>query len=205
MSSSTSSTSFLAARRRQQWLIWVAGAVLVIGVTVLLGFFLSHGSNRPANVNFPTIPSRGPSSSKSAAKNPRVPASADALKVARTFLETAVLRKNLDVAYPLVGPSLKRGMSRAQWRKGKIAVVPYPAANAKTAKLAVQSSHKNELRLLVALTGRKGSNARPLAFYLNVDRLGGKWVVNYWASTGSATGQHSTHSTGSREPYASTL
>jgi hypothetical protein len=58
--------------------------------------------------------------------------------------------------------------------------VGYPAANAKTAKLVVKSSHKNELRLLVELVPQKGSGVRPLAFFLNVDRIGGKWLVNYW-------------------------
>jgi hypothetical protein len=163
----------------QQRLVWMSGAVLLIGIAVFLGVFLSRGSSKPANSNLAKV-AVPPSSKTSAPKNPTVAPSADALKVARTFLETAVLRKNLDVAYPLVGPDLKGGMSRAQWRKGNIAVVPYPAVNAKTAKLIVRSSHKNELRLLVELIARKGSGVRPLAFYLDVDRLGGKWVVNYW-------------------------
>jgi hypothetical protein len=182
VSSTTSSPAgFFSTPRAQRWLMWVSGAVLVVGVAVFLGVFLSRGSSDSAPAGNLSTVSSGPSaSSNSATSDPKVAASADALKVARTFIQTAVLRKNLDAAYPLVGPNLKGGMSRAQWRKGNIAVQPYPAANAKTAKFQVKSSHKNELMLLVELTPRKGSGVRPLAFYLNVDRIGGRWVVNYW-------------------------
>jgi hypothetical protein len=159
--------------------MWISAAVLVIGVAVFLGVYFSRGTTQ-SNINVSTVTSAGPSSTKAATKNPRVPASAGALKVARTFLETAVLRKNLDAAYGIVGPNLKGGMTLAQWRTGNIAVVGYPAANAKTAKLVVKSSHKNEVRLLVELVPQKGSGVRPLAFFLNVDRIGGKWLVNYW-------------------------
>ena len=45
----------------------------------------------------------------------------------------------------------------------------------------VTESHKNELFAQVALYPRKGSGVtRPLAFNLGVQRIGGKWVVNYW-------------------------
>jgi hypothetical protein len=167
----------------QQRLLWISGAVLVIGVAVFLGVFFSRGTSRPANVNLSTVSSAPPSATTPATKNPKVSPSAAAFKVARTFLETAVQRKNLDASYGLVGPDLKGGMSLAQWRKGNIAVVPYPAGNAKTAKFVVTSSHKDRLMLQVVLTPRRGSHVRPLAFFLGLDRASGKrerWVVNYW-------------------------
>lgn len=182
MSSTTSSpTGFFSTPRAQRWLMWVSGAVLVVGVAVFLGIFLSRGSSKPASAGNLSTVSSAPPSTKPAAHAQRVAPSGDALKVARTFLETAVLRKNLDAAYAIVGPDLKGGMSIAQWRKGNIAVVPYPALNAKTAKFQVTESHKNELFAQVALYPRKGSGVtRPLAFNLGVQRIGGKWVVNYW-------------------------
>jgi hypothetical protein len=124
VSSTTSSLAgFFSTPRRQRWLMWISGAVLVIGVAVFLGVYLSRGTGKSVSPNISTL-SSGPSSKSSAAASPKVPASADALKVARTFIETAVLRKNLDIAYRIVGPDLKGGMSLARWRKGSIAVVP---------------------------------------------------------------------------------
>jgi hypothetical protein len=181
MSSTTSPTGFLSSPRMQQRLLWISAAVFVVGVAVFLGVYFTRSAGPSSNVNISTVSSQGPSSTKTAANNSRVPASAGALKVARTFLETAVLRKNLDTAYGIVGPDLKGGMSRAEWRKGNIPVQFVPAINAKTAKLTVLTSHKDELMLVAGpLVARKGSGIRPLAFYLNVDRLGGKWLVNYF-------------------------
>jgi hypothetical protein len=181
MSSTSSETGFLSSPRNQRWLMWISGAVLVVGVAVFLGVFLSRGSSSPSNANVSTVGSAGPSSTKPAAsKSTKVAPSASALQVARKFLETAVLRKNLDASYAIVGPTLKEQMSRAQWRKGNIAVDPYPANNAKTAKLNVAYSHKNHLMLIVALTPQKGSGVPPQAYKLGVDRINGKWLVNYW-------------------------
>jgi len=179
MSSTTpSSSGFLSTPRSQRWLMWISGAVLAIGVAVFLGVILSRGSSKPASVNLATIASKPPKT-KPVTSNSKVKPSPDALKAVHTFLETAVVRKNLAAAYPIVGPDLKGGMSLATWRKGNISVPFYPAANAKLAELRVQSSNKHELMLKTALFPRKGSGVRPLLFDINVDRIGGKWLVNY--------------------------
>jgi hypothetical protein len=178
MSSTTpSSSGFLSTPRSQRWLMWISGAVLAIGVAVFLGVILTRGSSKPASVNLATIASKPPKT-KPVTSNSKVKPSADALKAAHTFLETAVVRKNLAAAYPIVGPDLKGGVSLATWRKGNIPVTFYPAANAKLAELKVKSSHKTELRLQTVLFPRKGSGVKPLVFDLYVDRIGGKWLVN---------------------------
>jgi hypothetical protein len=164
----------------QQRLLWISAAVLLSGIAVFLGVFLTRGSSHPASVNISTLSSGPPTKKAPATKNPKVKPSPDALKAARTFLETAVVRKNLAAAYPIVGPDLKGGMSLATWRKGSIPVAFYPAGNAKLAKFKVRSSHKNELMLQTVLFPRKGSSVKPLVFDLNVDRIGGKWLVNYF-------------------------
>jgi hypothetical protein len=181
MSSTTSSPAggFLSSPRMQQRLVWISGAVLLIGIAVFLGVFLSRGSSQPANQKLSTIASGPPTKSAPATKNAKVKPSPDALKAAHTFLETAVVRKDLGAAYAIVGPDLKGGISLAAWRKGNIPVPFYPAANAKLAELKVKSSHKTNLWLQTVLFPRKGSGVRPLVFDLNVDRIGGKWLVNY--------------------------
>jgi hypothetical protein len=181
MSSTTSSPSgFLSSPRMQQRLIWISAAVLLIGIAVFLGVFLSRGSSHPGSVDISTLSSGPPNKTAPVTKSPKVKPSPDALMAARKFLETAVVRKNLAAAYPIVGPDLKGGMSLATWRKGSIPVAFYPAANAKLAKLEVRSSHKNELSLRTILFPLKGSGVKPLVFDMNVDRLGGKWLVNYF-------------------------
>jgi hypothetical protein len=99
------------------------------------------------------------------------------------FLETAVARKNLATAYAITGPVLK-GIPRAQWITGSNPVAYFPAANLRTAPLKVMSSTKNKLSLevgpLIAPKGTKIGGRTSLAFKMDVDRIGGKWLVNYF-------------------------
>ena len=122
---------------------------------------------------------------------PQVPVSPAARTVARRFLETAVGRQDLARAYTLVGPWLK-GVSRKQWIKGNNPVTYFPASNLKTAPFKVLSSAKNALMLGVGpLVAPKGTKLRrtlnsvqrgleSLIFRLEVDRIRGKWLVNYF-------------------------
>lgn len=108
-----------------------------------------------------------------------------AFKVARKFIETAPLRKNLDVAYPLVNGEIKGTQTRKEWDKGNIAVLPYPAGNTKTTGFQVLWSYKTQLMLVVDLVAAKGTDVRPhLPFFLGLKRAGdkpsGRWLVNYW-------------------------
>jgi hypothetical protein len=143
---------------------WISGATLVIGVVVLV----ACGTAAPRV-------SKGPVG---------VPVSPAARRVARTFLETAVSRKDLGVAYGIVGPDLKGGISRARWITGDNPVMYYPAKNLKTAPLKVKSSTKNRLWLVIGLESKRRSDVpkpvRSLAVQMEVVRIRGKWVVNYF-------------------------
>jgi hypothetical protein len=104
--------------------------------------------------------------------------SMDALRVAREFLETAVLHKRLHYAYTLVAPPLKGGISRQQWETGNNPVVPYPAYNARTAGLDVVASTARRLYLQVSL---RAKTERPVRFYMQLVRQkAGNWLVDYF-------------------------
>jgi hypothetical protein len=158
-------------------LLFVSGGILAVGLIV---FFVAyfHGSSGYSS----------PISNKPAQSAPKqVKAAPDpaAFKVARKFIETAPLRKNLDVAYPLVNSEIKGTQTRKQWDKGNIAVLPYPAGNAKTTGFQVLWSYKTQMMLVVDLVARRGTDVRPhLPFFLGLKRAGnkpdGRWLVNYW-------------------------
>jgi hypothetical protein len=179
-SQSTAHGGFLSSPRAQRRLIILSGGVLVIGFITFLSVFLLKG----------TSGIHSPLSDKPAQKAPRLvkaPPSKAALKVAREFVETAPLRKNLDRAYELVAPSLKGGLSRKQFETGNIPVIDYPAGNAKTAAFLVDWSYRTEMMLEVDLVAKRGSgaNIRPhLDFYLGLQRVGnkpnGRWRVFTW-------------------------
>jgi hypothetical protein len=114
------------------------------------------------------------------------PPSPAAFKVAREFLETAVVRKNLKLAYTLVAPSLKAGESKREWLSGTNPIQPYPAKNAKTTGFTVVHSYKNALQLEFVLIPKPNTQVKPLQFFMQLVPVGGKhrrWVVDYFQTT----------------------
>jgi hypothetical protein len=174
---SPSTGGFLSSPRAQRRLLWLSAAIFAIGLTVFLVTYLGGSSGY-----------HSPISTKPAQKAPKeikAPPDPKAYKVARKFIETAPLRKNLDAAYPLVNHEISGGMTRKQWDKGNIAVLPYPAGNTKTAGFQVLWSYKTQLMLVVDLVAARGTDVRPhLPFFLGLVRAGnkpnGRWLVNYW-------------------------
>jgi hypothetical protein len=116
-----------------------------------------------------------------ARRNATVPVNPVARRVARRFLETAVGRNDLATAYPLVGPMMK-GVTRAKWIKGHNPVTYYPSSNLRTAPMTVKASRKSALMLEVVLKRRPKVAGIPTsyAFDLQVIRIRGKWLVNYF-------------------------
>jgi hypothetical protein len=158
--------------------MWIGGGVFTVGLIVFLSAFVLHGSS---GFHSP-ISNQAAQHIKQPVKAPPDPA---AYKVARTFIETAVLRQNLDAAYPLVNPEIKGGLTKKQWETGNIPVIGYPADNAKTAGFTVVASYATQIMLIVDLVAKPGSGVRPhLPFWIGLVRAhgkpGGRWLINYW-------------------------
>jgi hypothetical protein len=151
-----------------------AGVAAVVAVVVIV-----LGNHETTNL---------PPSNKPAqlVKNEKaVPRDPESIRIGREFIESAVLRKNLNWAYDHVHPYLKGLMTRAQWNKGTIPVIPYPAENAATTEFLVIYSYRTEVLFSVDLVARPGSHVRPhLYFFLGLKRQGdkpkGRWLVSYW-------------------------
>lgn len=177
-SSSTVNDGFFASPRNQRRLLWLSGGVFGIGLIVFISVFVLRGSPGPSSP-ISTVPAQ------TAPKQVKAPPDPQAFKVARKFIETAVLRKNLDAAYPIVNSEIKGGLSKKQWETGNIPVIGYPAGNSKTAAFQVLWSYKTQLMTVVDLVAKKGSHVRPhLPFFLGLVRAhnkpNGKWLVNYF-------------------------
>lgn len=168
-------------KRRPGWqkaLPWVIG-VVVVGALIAAGIIWSNTghstatplTNKPA-VDVSKIP-------------PTVKLPADATKVARTFIETAVARKHLDQAYNLVTQEIKQGQSLASWRTGNIAVVPYPVDAIAYAPMKIDFSYPKEAQIEVALLPKKGSTVKSQLFLMDLVKRDGKWLVNGWSPRSS--------------------
>lgn len=178
MDSTTPPRGIRNSPRAQRRFYWTSGAVFLIGLVVFVVVFFARGSS---GIHSPisNTPAQTVAKPVKAAPDPV------SFKVARKFIETAVLRKNLDQAYPLVNSEIKGGLTKKQWMTGNIPVIGYPAGNAKTAAFLVDWSYKTQVMLTVDLVAKKGSNVRPhLPFYIGLVRAGnkpnGRWLVNYW-------------------------
>jgi len=173
-----------ATRRIPWWrrvLPWACGATLAIGILVAAAVFLGDTappketfSNEPADVTKPE-------------KNIALPA--EVKQIARTFIQTAVARRNLEVAYPLVGPAIKQGMTLTAWKTGNIAVIPFPVEKLDFATFKVDYAHARDVLMEVALLSNDAS-VKGQVFYINVKKFGkgvnAKWLVDSWVPRSSA-------------------
>jgi len=168
-------------KRRPGWqkaLPWVVGVVLV-GSAIAAGIVWSNTgtpvdqklTNKPA-VDVSKVP-------------PTVKLPAGATVVARTFIKTAVARKNLDQAYAIVTEEIRQGQSLASWKTGNIAVVPYPVDAIQYAPMKIDFSYPKEAQIEVALLPKKGAKVRSQLFIMDLVKRDGKWLVNGWVPRSS--------------------
>lgn len=153
--------------------------IFVIGAAAFTSLVLLRGTSNAFNSPISTKPAQLVHQEKKVAVSP------DALKVARKFIETAVLRQNVDASYALAHVDLRGRMTRAQWDTGNIPVINYPARNAATSKFIIDYSYQTSMLAEIDLVAKPGSGVRPhLDFYIGLKREHGdphgRWLVSYW-------------------------
>ena len=149
-----------------RWALWIGVAVLVAGIAAYTATRLaSNGGGAAA----PPATETGPS----------VPLDPQARAVAKTFVATAVARKNLAEAWNLAAPVMRQDLTLAQWKTGTIPVQPYPVGKAQ-ATYTVQSSHSDGATLRVVFTPPPGSPTPAGDFLITLDHSSGKWLVSSW-------------------------
>jgi hypothetical protein len=166
----------LSSRRVNRWLPWVAGAVLAAGVIAFLVAYFGNTANSKETFG------KGKPQTFTPTRN--VPLERGARVVAGKFILTAVQRRHLDQAWPIVTNQLKGGISYRDWLKGEIPVVPFNAPIWK-APMKVDYSHPREAQLEVILVPRANKNKiQSTLFIMIVKKVGdgkrARWLVDYW-------------------------
>lgn len=173
--SSTATGGFLSSPRAQRRFLVISGAVLVIGIASFLSVYFRGSAS---------IPQTFSGTAQFAQHQKKAPPPHSVYGIARKFIETAVQRKNLAAAWPLVAKDLKGGQTFKQWMKGNSAVAPYQAENAKTAAFVKDWSYTNQVQFEVDLVAKPGTQAphtpSHLDWYLGLKKINGRWLVNYW-------------------------
>ena len=173
--------SVLSTRRSRRRL--TIAAVLVV-VAVPLGYLAVHYSNSgsPRNAN-------GPYVSDAFYREPKhVPFTAEKRRavsaVLAKFIDGAVSKHDLAGTWELAGPDLRQGITRDDWLKGQIPIVPFAASKRGQGKWSVVNysyANKVGLELLMFPEQRTGQLAT-----VETDVVRGKdgrWRVNYWMIT----------------------
>jgi hypothetical protein len=167
--------------------LWLSALVLIAGVvafvTVRLG---SDDGPTPSATPASTIDGTDfdPGPSTAPPKESDVPK--DAREVAGEFILAAAGREDLEKAWAIAHPDLKRecGCTKKEWLTGMINVQYYPTTGLQGAAFTVNEVGPGRVVLEVLLTPKRGSEVQPQAFFIGLKQVGGKngkWLVDYWA------------------------
>ena len=162
-------------RWRRRFVFW--SVPLVLAPLIYLGVHYSNPGNPetatgPAAV-IPAQPKHAPfTAEKREAVRP----------VLKKFILAAVARHDVSRAWDVSAPSLKEGVSRKEWDRGDIPVVPYPAADRGLGTWSfVEYSYPNTVGLEVFLFPQPGSGYSAMTADVELVRdRGGQWLVDYW-------------------------
>jgi hypothetical protein len=180
----------LSSPRFQRYLLWFGVAFFAVGAAALVFAFVGGSDNKSAN------PDKG--------FHAQLPAKQVALKNAdgvtvktfeqldpqirsdiKTFIATAVARKNLAHSWAVVSPTLKSGYTPKAWAKGvSLPVVPYPGVDTQRIQYFLDYASTKEILVEVGLAGKPGVSTRPVTFQLGLVRGANgsahPWLVDYW-------------------------
>ena len=166
------------SRRLGRLFPWFSALILVAGIVT---FVIVHFGTNTAKPLTPSGAAPRPVQVVKPQQNVPVPKAAKI--VAGQFILTAVQRKHLERAWPLVTNGIKQGQTHKQWMTGNIAVVPW-LGRIGTTPLKIDYSHPREIEFTVAILPAKGEKTKSDYFVILLKKVGsGKnahWLVDQW-------------------------
>ena len=182
----------LSSPRFNRLILWFSAGVLALGVALVVNN-LAGGTDRASH-----SPEKG--------FKPELPVKESPLKNAqgvrvrsfeqldpqmrstiRTFLDTAVTRRDLARSWDVIAPSMKSGYTLAEWKNGGgrdgLPVIPYPIDNVDTATYNLFSATDHEVLIDVGVSAKnKSQRARRFRLGMIPVKNGTqqKWLVDYW-------------------------
>lgn len=175
---STTPAALKNARRMSRLFPWFSALILVAGI---VAFTIVHFGTNTAK---PLTPSGAPPRPVQVVKPEKsVAVPKEARLVAGRFILTAVQRKHLERAWPLVTDGIRQGQTHEQWMTGNIAVVPW-LGRIGTTPLKVDYSYAREIELTIAILPAKGDKTKPDYFVMVLKKVGSgghaRWLVDQW-------------------------
>jgi hypothetical protein len=171
--------SLLSSPRRRRRLAASGAAALIVGG---VAFSLVHWSNTAHEPpeTFRDTPGFRPEPIQRSVPFARARGEG-ALLTAKSFLRTAVVRKNVAASWELAAPSFRSGYTKRSWATADIPVQPYPVD---TARWGVDYSFEDEVGLKVALFPKPNANVPAAVFDMQLLAYGSgknrRWLVGSW-------------------------
>jgi hypothetical protein len=180
--------SALSSPRFNRVLLWFASLVLAAGVALLV-LKLAGGSDKtsyaPDRGFRPTLPANQKPLTNAQGVTVRTYYQLDAevRQAIRTFIVTAVARRNLDRSWAVIAPSMKKGYTFTQWKNAKaLPIVPFPVDDIDRANYYLDYASTQEILVEVGLSAKPKLKIRPTTFQIALNPVGPQkeWLVSYW-------------------------
>jgi hypothetical protein len=178
----------LASYRWRRRLIWLTATAAVVGGLVAVGV------TWPNTAPHDKAEATGPGAVVyTTPKNVRLKLHdrTRALAVAAKFIDTAVARKDVDVAWNLVTPTMRAGYTRKEWDTEELpGIPPFPVA---AARWKLQFSDVKGVGFTIALFPTKASHQQAQVFMIGLHQVGSRhhrhWLVDNWQAAPTTGGQ----------------
>jgi len=171
----------LKTRRNRRRLTFAAlAAVVAVPLIYLAAHYSTSGSTENAN---------GPYASDAFYRQPKhAPFTAEKRRavsaVLAKFISGAVSKHDLAGTWDLAGPDLRQGITREDWLKGDIPVVPFAASKRGQGKWSlVTYSYTNKVGLELLMFPERRSGQLATVETEVVRGKDSRWRVNYWMIT----------------------
>ncbi len=180
-------------RSRRRLRIAAACAVVAGGVAAAIVFLPSPngGSNAPAAAS-PAGAVAAPPPAAVKELRARDVSRADRraiLSALSLFISSSVARHHPERSFGVVHPSLREGLTRAQWSTGNIPVVPYPAAGIDF--VGFQTFTGKHALIEILLEPTKGSTLVRKTFQAELRLLPHhRWTISSWVPEGVSESQY---------------
>jgi hypothetical protein len=107
------------------------------------------------------------------------------------FVDTAVVRDDLGTAWELASPEMREGISRGDWERGELPVLPYPAKAIAAVDWELGYVDGDAVVVDVMIQPRRASGERVQVYSVQLSRAGGgdeRWLVDSWIPTATLGG-----------------
>jgi hypothetical protein len=119
------------------------------------------------------------------------------------FVATAVVREDLGTAWELASPEMREGISRSEWERGDLPVLPYPARAIAAVDWELGYVDRDAVIVDVMIQPTRGSGERVQVYSVQLSRDGDeRWLVDSWIPAATLGGDEARAQPAAETPRA---